>query len=141
MAYLSKAFIVDYPRHVVPLSSILRGGMEAMRDGGYVKISNHTGRRVPYVAYRSAYAVLNEAIPKFYVYVKSPIYDLWEEFDGVVPKDVCRNNQMTTLSTESAAYQRMHTRMNGPPAFRIMVFDSANELLGAFDRDQVDLLA
>lgn len=141
MSSISNVFVVDYPRHVVPLSSILRGGMEAMREGGYVKISNHTGRRVPYVAYRSAYAVLNEAIPKFYVYVKSPKYDLWEEFDGVTPRDACRSNQMTTLATESGVFGRMHTRMNGPPAFRIMVFDAKNELLGAFDRDRVDLLA
>ncbi len=140
MAELSSVYDTS-PKHTVPLSSILSGAMDAMTRGGHVKISNHTGRKYPHVAYQSAYAVLNQAIPKFYIYVKSPNYNLWQEYDGVMPMDRCiPESGMSTLATESNVFQRMNTRMNNPLAFRIMTFDAHNKLLMAFDRQQINLL-
>ncbi len=137
MAELSNVFAIDVPGHNIPLSSILMMGMNAMSRGGYVKISNHTGRRDPNAAFRSAYDVIDGAIPKYYIYVKSPGYDLWQEYDGTRPSDPCSSG-MDTLATESNVNQRMHTRMTSPHAFRIMVFDERDRLLDAYERYQID---
>lgn len=136
MANLTNVFVIgDY--HTIPLTSIIRSGMEAMSQGGYVKISNHTGRN-PIVAYDPAYAVYEQPIPKYYIYVKDPVYNLWMEYDGWRPTEKCKKG-LTTMATESNIFQRIHTRMDSPPAFRITVFDAKNNVLGAYDRKNIDL--
>lgn len=137
MSNLTQVFVTN-PKYYASLSGILSGGMEAMEKGGYVKISNHTGRNVGKPAFGSPYEVFHNTTPKFYVYVKSPKFNIWEEYDGSYPSEKCIRG-MTTLATESNIYQRMHTRMNSPSAFRIMVFDAHNNVLYAYDREQINL--
>ena len=140
MTALSQVYIYEN-LHTIPLSSILRNGMEAMSNGGYVKISNHTGRNWPIIAYGSAYAVYNQAIPKYYIYAKHHKYNLWQEYNGMYPTERCKAKDNTTLATESNIYQRMDTRMNSPSAFRIMVFNANDKLLSAHERQQINLKA
>jgi len=139
MAYLNQVYQMPNPaQSMTPLTGVLLGAMEALEQGGMVKISNHTGRKHQPSAFSSAHEVLHKAIPKYYYFVKHPEHEIWEEYDGTHPQ-ADRGRSMSTIATPSNTHQRIKTRMLAPEAFRIMVFDRGHNVLHAWNRDQLDL--
>lgn len=136
----------------VSLSSVVQQGLQAMEQGGYVKILNHTGLMPTWAQGRLPL----DPTPASYVFVKDAKYPLWAQYvdtmgggrnSSIAAKRCLRPCNFdvpcgyTVLSNQSNVQARITTAFRNDAAYMIQVVDQYGSVLGAWSNRDVNVYA
>lgn len=147
--YLNSVYRTDR-KPQISLTSVTQLGLQAMEQGGYVKIQNHTGLMKRWAQGRLPL----EPTPASYVFVKDPKYPLWAQYadshgaghqSSAAAQRCLRPDTFdvpggyTVLSNQSNVQARIETAFRNPAAYMIQVVDAHGTVLGAWSNRDVNV--
>jgi len=141
-------------KRTIALTDLTQRGLQAMAQGGCVRVMNHTGVLEGWSGGR----VPVESVPKFYVFVKQPKLNLWAQYadtmgggnNSTAASRRCTNSipypntfdvpgAYTVMSNQSNVQARLRTAIRNKPCYLVELLDSDQRVMLAVTKKEIDV--